>query len=60
MNGNRATAFRYNLLLTGIELPPGNNQVELVFDPTGLRLGFFLLFTFFGVFSFFLIRGLLA
>jgi hypothetical protein len=60
LNGNKATAFRYNLLLTGIELPPGNNQVELKFDPTGLRLGFFLFFAFFGVFCFFLIRRLLA
>ena len=43
-------------VLMTICLDPGKNRVELTFEPTGLRLGFFLFFLLSGVLAFFLIR----
>jgi uncharacterized membrane protein YfhO len=60
VNDRKFYCFRYNFLLTGVELSEGINQVELKFEPVGLRLGFFLFFLFFGVFSFSLFRRLVA
>jgi hypothetical protein len=53
-------AFRVNKVLTCLDLPVGENQIEMSFKPTGLHLGFFLFFAFFSVFSFFLIRSRLS
>ncbi len=60
VNGASTLFFRTFLVLTGLELPAGQNKVELIFEPVGLRLGFFLFFAFFGVFTFFLIRSRLS
>ncbi len=60
VNGHEEKPFLCNEVLMGIPLEKGKNQVELNFNPIGLRLGFFLFFTFFGVFSFFLINRILA
>ncbi len=47
-------------VLMSIPLEIGNNQVELNFEPAGLRLGFFLFFGFFSAFTFFLFRSRLS
>jgi hypothetical protein len=47
---------RFNLVLSGLLLQPGPNDVVLKFEPEGLRLGFFLFFGFFSVFCFYLFR----
>ena len=54
------TPVRFDQVLTAIPLRSGENNVRLEFEPTGLRVGFFMFLTFFGVFSFFLIRRILA
>jgi hypothetical protein len=54
------THWRELEVLMSIPLEKGKNQVELKFEPIGLRLGFFLFFAFSGVFSFFLIRSRLS
>jgi hypothetical protein len=54
------TPFRCDRVLTALSLPEGEDQVELVFNPTGLRLGFFLLLGFLGALTFSLFHRLLA
>ena len=56
VNGHAAEIFSCNEVLMGIILDQGNNQVELRYEPLSLRVGFFLFFLFFGVFTFFLLR----
>jgi len=60
INGRPTLTSQTNSVLTCLNLPPGENQVEIKFEPAGLRLGFFLFFAFFSAFSFFLIRASLA
>jgi hypothetical protein len=60
VNGKTAYVFCCNKVLTGISFIEGPSLIRLKYEPTGLRLGFFLLFAFFGVFSFFLIRSRLS
>lgn len=58
-NGKRVEILP-NLILTVIPLQMGQNQVELKFDPTGLRLGFFLFFLAFAWLVFLYFRRLVA
>ncbi len=60
INGEPVKTHRDFDVFVSLPLLAGENRVELTFQPAGLRLGFFLFFTFFGVFSFFLIRRVLA
>ncbi len=60
INGNPVQIQTEDEVLTALPLETGDNRIELHFDPTGLRLGFFLFFAFSGLFSFFLIRRILA
>jgi hypothetical protein len=57
VNNKPSMLLKCNYVLTAIPLLPGKNQVELKFEPTGLRLGFFLFFLFSGVLVFFLVRS---
>lgn len=56
VNGVPIRPLRCNLVLTGVPLAPGKSLVELRFDPTGLRLGFFLSFLLAGLLAFHLLR----
>jgi hypothetical protein len=56
VNGQPADPFRCNKVLTAVSSSGEKNIIELKFEPAGLRLGFFLFFAFFAVFSFLLIR----
>jgi hypothetical protein len=55
VNGRRVDLGFEEVLMTA-PLVTGKNLVEFRFDPTGLRLGFFLFFLFFAVLTFFLLR----
>ena len=60
INGKTVEPNQYFEDFMSLPISDEENQVELRFESTGLRLGFFMFFTFFGVFSFFLIRRILA
>lgn len=51
VNGNPVKPLRCDFVLTAIPLSPGLNQVELSFEPTSLRLGFFLFLSLFGLWA---------
>ena len=51
VNGSPIRPLICNLVLTAVPLQTGNNQVELIYSPINLRLGFFLLFLFLAVFA---------
>jgi hypothetical protein len=56
VNGEEVQATPLFDVLTAVPLQAGENDVELRFDPTGLRLGFFLLFLLSGLLAFLLLR----
>ncbi len=60
INSQKSYLYCYNFLLIGVDLPKGKNQVELKFEPTGLRLGFFLFFLLFSTLVIFLFSSRLA
>ncbi len=60
VNGQVADVFCCNKVLTGISPIAGHSLIQLKYEPASLRLGFFLFFAFFGVFTFFLIRSRLS
>ncbi len=60
VNRNRIELVQSNLVLIGVPLEVGKNEVELKFDPSSLRLGFFLFFLLSGLLSFTLFRRWLA
>ena len=59
INGKRTTIERDFDVFISLPLAGGTDHVDLKFDPTGLRLGFFLFLAFFAVFSFFGVRRIL-
>jgi uncharacterized membrane protein YfhO len=42
VDGQKANPIRCDGVLLGVPVPAGSHRLELRFDPTGLRLGFFL------------------
>ncbi len=60
VNNKKVEIKRDFEVLMSVPLVKGDNQVELNFEPVSLRLGFFLFFVFFGVFTFSLFRRLVA
>ncbi len=60
VDGKETPTFRCHGVLTCLALPQGKCRVELRFEPTGLRLGFFLFFLFGACFAGFFLRLLLA
>jgi hypothetical protein len=47
--GKKITPIRCDGVLTGVPVPSGENHLLLLFDPSGLRLGFFLALAFLGL-----------
>lgn len=60
INGKKTDPIRCDLVLTSIPLVSGENRVTLSYQPSGLRLGFFLLFIMCGWLIFHLFRLKLA
>ncbi len=60
IDGNPVRPLRCDAVLTALWLPAGPHHIELQYDPTGLKLGFFFFLVFMGIFSFLAIRSVLA
>ena len=61
LNGNPAQVKHFSEeVLTVLSLAEGANHIELKYEPLSLRVGFFLFFLFFGIFTFSFLRRLAA